>query len=454
MTASSLYVLPIHNAPLSTAQTADPSVRKSILQLLSKKLVEKEAQILEANKKDIEAATTTSLNQNLLSRLALNSKKLETLAKGIQQIADQPDPIGRVLRRTEVSPGLTLEQQTVPLGVLLVIFESRPDALPQIAALSISSGNGLILKGGKEALHSNAALHTLVQESITEATAGAISPALVSLVESRADVASLLSLDDCIDLIIPRGSSELVKSIQQSTRIPVMGHSEGICHVYLDAAASIDKALRIVIDSKTDYPAACNAAETVLIHKDLLKSTSSPSFVEQILIALQAAKVTIHAGPKFASDSLSSALASKYSAGTAADLHHEYGDLSITVELVEDLGAAIDHIHKYGSSHTESIVTEDAATAKAFLQAVDSACVFHNASTRFADGFRFGLGAEVGISTSRLHARGPVGVDGLTSTKWRLVSSVDPSTSSSEPCHTVGAFAKGLFTYTHKSLPL
>jgi delta-1-pyrroline-5-carboxylate synthetase len=415
--------------------------RAKILKLLAAKLVDSEAAILAANEADLTEALSKKVDENLVSRLKLTPAKLAVLAQGITQLAEQTDPLGQLLRRTEVSEGLLLEQIRVPLGVLLVIFESRPDALPQIAALSIFSGNGLILKGGKEAARSNAALHALVAEAIVEATAGAVPASLVSLVTSRDEIASLLELDDCIDLVIPRGSGELVKSIQRATRIPVMGHSEGICHVYLDAAAAADKAVKIAVDSKINYPAACNACETLLIHDSLLAS----GLALQTLTALRAAGVTLWAGPRLMAAAATAPELAATLAGPAPTLKHEYGDKQLSVEAVSSLDAAVTHISANGSRHTESIVTEDAAAAEAFLATVDAACVFHNASTRFADGFRFGLGAEVGISTSPIHARGPVGVEGLTSTKWRLVSGAG---------HTVGAFAAGEFQYTHKSLPL
>lgn len=380
--------------------------------------------LLQANAADVSAArervAAGTMTEALAARLPLGSK-LDGLVAGIHAIADMDDPVGRVLRTTELGPGLILTQQTAPLGVLLVIFESRPDALPQIAALALRAGNGLILKGGKEALHSNRALHQV----IVDALAPEVPPEVVGLVETRADVAQLLDLDDVIDLVIPRGSNALVRGIQERSRIPVLGHADGICHVYVDAAADPDKAVAIVVDAKTDYPAACNAMETLLLHE----SVDS----EPILAALRDAGVALSGGP---------VAAERLGLPAAATLSHEYSDLAATVEIVPDVDAAIDHIHRYGSGHTESIVTEDAATAEHFLSRVDSASVFHNVSTRFADGFRYGLGAEVGISTSRIHARGPVGVEGLLTTRW--VARGDG--------HTVGAVARGEWAFTHRKL--
>lgn len=337
------------------------------------------------------------------ARLKLSEAKLDTLVAGILSIADAPDPLGAVQLERSLAEGLTLTRISVPLGVLLVIFESRPDALPQIAALAIKSGNGLLLKGGREAVRSNRALHTVITDAMGELGAA------IGLVETRSEVADLLSLDDVIDLVIPRGSTAMVRHIQQNTRIPVLGHAEGICHVYVDAAADLAAATAIVVDAKTDYPAACNAMETLLVHRDWV-----PAGLDTLVGALEAAGVAVHAAP-----------------GTPLDrpappsLSHEYGELACTVAVVDDVHAAIAWIHAHGSGHTEAVLTEDVALAEQFLTTVDAASVFHNASTRFADGYRYGLGAEVGISTARVHARGPVGVEGLLTTKWVLRGSGD-----------------------------
>ncbi|KAJ1390011.1 hypothetical protein SESBI_37830 [Sesbania bispinosa] len=320
---------------------------------------------------------------------------------------------------------LILEKISCPLGVLLVIFESRPDALVQIAALAIRSGNGLLLKGGKEARRSNAVLHKIIA-SVMPDTVG---DKFIGLVTSREEIPDLLKLDDVIDLVVPRGSNKLVSQIKDSTKIPVLGHADGICHVYVDKSANIDMAKQIVRDAKTDYPAACNAMETLLVHKDL----SSNGGLNELILELQREGVQLYGGPR-ASALLNIADASSY--------HHEYSSLACTVEIVEDVFAAIDHINKHGSSHTECIVTEDSEVAETFLCQVDSAAVFHNASTRFCDGARFGLGAEVGISTSRIHARGPVGVEGLLTNRWILRGSG----------HVVDS-DRGV-NYTHKELPL
>ena len=385
-------------------QALDSAGRTKVLYRVADALLANEAAILVENKADIEAAEACGTEAALLNRLKLKDGKLEQLAQGIRQIADMEEPLGKCLRATQLAEGLELKQVTSPLGVLLVIFESRPDSLPQIASLAIRSGNGLLLKGGKEAMRSNVILHRI----ITEALSPDVDPGLIGLVTTREGIDDLLKLHHVIDLVIPRGSNSLVTHIQNNTKIPVMGHADGVCHVYVDDDCDMVKASAIVVDSKSDYPAACNALETLLVHQKL----SSDGRLQTLVSALKDAGVTVYGGVNSAEK-----------LGLPACPHgpkHEYGTLELTLELVNGLDQAIDHIHKYGSSHTESIVTENQSLACQFLLRVDSACVFHNASTRFADGFRFGLGAEVGVSTGRIHARGPVGVDGLLTTRWQL----------------------------------
>uniref|UniRef100_A0A671N7T9 Delta-1-pyrroline-5-carboxylate synthase n=1 Tax=Sinocyclocheilus anshuiensis TaxID=1608454 RepID=A0A671N7T9_9TELE len=414
-----------------TLASLEPEQRSDIICTLADLLTERKDEILSANKKDMEHAVSR-LSPAMLKRLSLSSSKLNSLSIGLRQISvSSQDSVGRVLRRTRVANKLELEQITVPIGVLLVIFESRPDCLPQVSALAIASGNALLLKGGKEAANTNRILHELAQEALS---IHGVKDA-IQLVSTREEVEDLCHLEKMIDLIIPRGSSQLVRDIQRAAKsIPVLGHSEGICHVYVDHEASVDKAIKIIRDSKCDYPAACNAMETLLVHRDLLRT---PLF-DQIIDMLRTEHVKIHAGPKFASYLT-------FSPSEVKSLRTEYGDLECCIEVVDSMLEAVDHIHKYGSSHTDVIVTENEDTAEQFLQQLDSACVFWNASSRFADGYRFGLGAEVGISTARIHARGPVGLEGLLTTKWVLRGEG----------HTAADFSEqGSMTYLHENLPV
>ncbi|XP_068160915.1 delta-1-pyrroline-5-carboxylate synthase isoform X2 [Antennarius striatus] len=416
-----------------TLASLRPDQRSEIICHLAELLTERRDDILAANQTDVElAANAGHLPPAMLSRLSLSAAKLNSLAIGLRQIATAAqDSVGRVLRRTRVAQNLELEQISVPIGVLLVIFEARPDCLPQVAALAVASGNALLLKGGKEAANTNRVLHQLAQEALS---LHGVREA-VQLVSTREEVEDLCRLDQLIDLIIPRGSSQLVRDIQRAAKgIPVLGHSEGICHVYVDADASVDKVIKIVRDSKCDYPAACNAMETLLIHRDVLRT---PLF-DQIIDMLRTERVKIHAGPQFASYLT-------FSPSEARSLRTEYGGLECCLEVVDSLQEAVDHIHKYGSAHTDVIVTENEDAAERFLQQLDSACVFWNASARFADGYRFGLGAEVGISTARIHARGPVGLEGLLTTKWVLRGDG----------HTVADFSElGSMKFLHENLPV
>ncbi|CAF3441363.1 unnamed protein product [Rotaria sp. Silwood1] len=378
--------------------------RKTIINKMASNLIEYSKDILQANKQDLEEAIKEGLKTSLLNRLGLSEKKLETLSIGLRQIAEKTDILGEVIRRTRLADGVMLKQITVPIGVLLVIFESRPDSLPQIVALSICSGNGILLKGGSEAKYSNEILTKLMQDALEPF----VPRDTIALINTREQVADLLQLGKYIDLVIPRGSNELVRSVQkQSVEIPVLGHAEGICHVFIDKDADLDMALRIVRDSKCDYPSACNAMETLLVHKDLIRT----SFFESLIDLFRTEKVKVYSGPR-----LSALL--PFPPPPADSLRVEYGDLQCCMEVVDDVNDAIEHINKYSSNHTDSIVTENQTSANEFLANVDSACVFHNVSTRFSDGYRFGLGAEVGISTGRIHARGPVGIEGLLTTKW------------------------------------
>lgn len=410
-----------------TLQGLPSSKRIAILHRVAESLLASEEEILAANEKDI-SMSANKIDNTLMQRLKLRPSKLQALAAGIRAIANQEEPIGRQLSNMEVAEGLMLEKVSSPIGVVLIIFEARPDALPQIASLAIRSGNGLLLKGGKEAQHSNEILHRLIVEAI-EDVAPEVGRDLINLVTSREGVADLLSHGDVIDLVIPRGSNSLVTHIKNNTKIPVLGHADGICHVYVDKDASLEMATQIIIDSKTDYPAACNAVEKVLVHSALAEDGR----LYKIQTALRDADIKLYGG-----DVAVRALGLE----PAPSPKHEYGTLELTIELVDSMEQAIDHIHQFGSSHTESIITENEKTAEEFLRKVDSACVDWNTSTRFSDGFRYGLGAEVGISTSRIHARGPVGVEGLMTTRFLLRGNG----------HLVNKDRD--IEYTHKVLPL
>jgi glutamate-5-semialdehyde dehydrogenase len=354
------------------------------------------------------AEISSSPSRSLLDRLVLDEEKVRAMAAGVRAVAALPDPVGRVLSRTLLDDGLVLEKVTVPIGVLLFIFESRPDAVPQIASLALKSGNAAILKGGRESAHSTSAVLDVFS---TAFAAHAVPEGALQSVGGRADVDALLALDDDIDLVIPRGGYDLVKHVKAKTRIPVLGHAEGVCHVYVDRAADEAMASAIVLDAKLQYPAACNAAETLLVHRE-----AADRFGVSLLERLIAAGVDLRACA--ATRALAPSL--PLSPASDDDWRAEYGAPVLAVKIVESLDEAIEHVNRYGSHHTEAIVTDDVQAAEAFLARVDAAGVFHNASTRFADGFRYGFGAEVGVSTSRLHARGPVGLDGLVTYKYVL----------------------------------
>lgn len=377
--------------------------RRKILLDIADALEANETLIKAENEADVAAAQQPGYDKSLIARLQLKPGKISSLAKSVRVLAEMEEPIGRVIKKTELADGLVLEKTSSPLGVLLIVFEARPEALVQIASLAIKSGNGLLLKGGKEAKRSNAVLHKVITSAIPNTVGGK----LIGLVTTRAEIPDLLKLDDVIDLVIPRGSNKLVSQIKESTKIPVLGHADGICHIYVDRSADMDMAKKIVLDAKTDYPAACNAMETLLVHKDLVKTDG----VNELILGLTTEGVALFGGPR------ASAL---LDLKETHSFHHEYSSLACTIEIVDDVYAAVDHIHRHGSAHTDCIVTQDQESADVFLRQIDSAAVFHNASTRFCDGARFGLGAEVGISTSRIHARGPVGVEGLLTTRWIL----------------------------------
>jgi len=382
--------------------------RNCVLEAMASALERSASELLFANQEDMRAAKSRSgedaLPASTLSRLKLTEPKLREMVEQVRSVAALPDPLNRKLDAIELDEGLQLEKISVPLGVLAVVFEARPDAVTQIASLAIKSGNAVILKPGREVEHTAKAIVRVLRSAI--ASEG-IAEDAISLVLGRDKVKDLLAMHDLVDMVIPRGSKSLVEFVQANTRIPVLGHSEGICHIYVDRAVDQDLALRIIDDAKLDYPAACNAVETVLIHRDI-----ASQFLPKLLKRLRKRGVVLHGDEHVR--------ATSGDVAPVAAWHCEYGEPELAIGVVDSLDAAIDHIHKHGSSHTESILTEDVAAAEKFLREVDAAGVFHNASTRFADGFRYGFGAEVGISTSKLHARGPVGLEGLTTYKYIL----------------------------------
>jgi glutamate-5-semialdehyde dehydrogenase len=381
-----------------TLATLDEAARNAALEAMAAALEAANAELFAANAADLRAAETfvgaDALSPSTLARLKLNETKLAEMAEQMRSVAALPDPLRRTLDAIELDAALDLQKVSVPLGVLAVIFEARPDAVTQIAALALKSGNAVLLKPGKEVERTASALVTVLRQALTTA---ALPADAVALVLGRERVAELLALHGLVDMVIPRGSKSLVEYVQANTRIPVLGHSEGVCHIYVDRHVDAAQALRIIEDAKTDYPAACNAVETVLVHREI-----AAEFLPQLAARMNARGVAMHTGD------------------AVADWHVEYGDLSLSIGVVDSIDAAIAHIHAHGSSHTESILTEDPVAAERFLREVDAASVMHNASTRFADGFRYGFGAEVGISTSKFHARGPVGLEGLTTYKYLL----------------------------------
>ncbi|MEM9114942.1 MAG: glutamate-5-semialdehyde dehydrogenase [Myxococcota bacterium] len=397
----------LHGARAAQRALASASAerRSEALHALSHRLAEAAQAIEAAQAADLAQAQAEALAPALLQRLALPASKRQVLQQGIRDLIGARDPVGRVLRRTELASGLVLTQVSHPIGVVLVIFESRPDAAVQIGSLAIRSGNAVVLKGGREARRSVGLLVDLMRQSLVSV---GLDPDAIQSIEGRAEVAELLTQDRLIDLVIPRGSSELVRSIQNQTRIPVLGHADGVCHVYLDAAAEPAMAERIVLDAKCDAPSACNAVETLLVHRAFV-----PRF-RPLLEALDRAGVRLFGDEEIVGLALKVEPADESAWGT------EYGALALSIRVVSSMEEAIEHIHRHGSSHTDAIVTEDVDVAELFLSQVDSASVFHNASPRFADGQRYGLGAELGISTGRVHARGPVGIEGLLTTKWLL----------------------------------
>ena len=372
--------------------------------------------IFEANMQDLKEAEelvkSGEINQSTYNRLKLDENKMRDMIQGVRDIASLEDPVGKILLKRELDEGLVLTKISCPIGVLGIIFEARPDVITQISALAIKSSNAVIMKGGKESSHTNKMIMSVIQEALSKTDC--FPENVLNQVFTREDVSEMLKQDKYIDLIIPRGGNKLVKFIKENTKISVLGHADGICHIYVDEFADIEKAKKIIIDAKTQYPSACNSVETVLVHKNIND--------KEIVSALQNAGIEVIFNPE--------------------SWHKEYGDKKLSFKIVDSLDEAIEHINEFSSGHTESIITENEDNARKFMQAVDSAGVYHNVSTRFADGFRYGFGAEVGISTNKTHARGPVGLEGLTIYKYTIEGNG----------HIVKDYADGVKSFHHRDI--
>ncbi len=412
---------------LSTLSTAE---RNEAIEAIAQSLEEYTPEIIAANEEDCQQGKIAAIPQALFARLKMDATKLQGAIAGVRNVGKLSDPVGDIQIKRELDEGLVLQRVTCPLGVLGIIFEARPDALIQITSLAIKSGNGVILKGGKEALNSCQELVKAIQKGLRKTK---VNPDAVQLLTTREEIRALLDLDEYVDLIIPRGSNSFVRYVQDNTRIPVLGHAEGICHLYVDQAADLTKAIAITVDSKTQYPAACNAVETLLVHQEI-----AANFLPQLAKTLQAEKVELR-GDKATQEIID------VQPATVEDWSTEYSDLILAIKIVDSLESAIAHINTYGSKHTDAIVTEDQKAATNFQNQVDAAGVFHNCSTRFSDGFRYGFGAEVGISTQQMPPRGPVGLEGLITYKYKLTGNGHLAATYS------GLEAK---SFTHKELEL
>jgi glutamate-5-semialdehyde dehydrogenase len=409
--------------------------RKAALLAIADALEENGGRILVANAKDCAAAekllSTGAMTPAPFSRLRIKESGIAEMAARVREVSDLPDPLGKRLAATELDQGLVLHKESCALGVIAVVFESRPDVIPQVASLALKSGNAVLLKGGAEAANSNESIVAVWRETLSRFPD--VPQESIHLLQSRSDVMELLRLQGGADLLIPRGSKEFVAFMEQNSRIPVLGHGEGICHVFVDCAADLNKAVTITLDSKVQYPAACNSVETLLVHKDI-----AAAFLPRMVLELRRANVEVRGCPRV----LTLLPEAKLVLATEKDWSTEYSDLILSVTIVDSLDQGLEHIHRYGSKHTECIVTEDQAVAERFLREVDAAGAFHNASTRFADGYRYGLGAEVGISNGKLHARGPMGIEGLTTYKYKLRGKG----------HIVAEYNSGARQFKHKPL--
>jgi glutamate-5-semialdehyde dehydrogenase len=409
--------------------------RTEILMAAAQAIEDASAEILEANARDCRAAepavASGAMSSATFARLRVKEAGIAQMAEHVRGVAGLPDPLGKRLAATELDDGLVLYKESCPLGVIGIVFESRPDVVPQVAALALKSGNAIILKGGAEAVHTNEALVSVWRKCLSRFPS--VPQDSINLLLTRSDVKELLEQERFVDLIIPRGSQSFVRFVSEHSKVPVLGHGEGICHVYVDEAADIEKAIAITLDSKVQYPAACNSAETLLVHEAI-----AGEFLPRAVSALRNAGVELRVCPR----SLAILGEDGLLAATEQDWETEYSDLILSVKIVSSMEEAMAHIHRYGSGHTETIVTENAQAAKQFLDEIDAAGVYHNASTRFADGFRYGFGSELGISTNKLHARGPMGLEGLTTYKYKLYGNGQ----------TVSAYSKGEKKFKHRRL--
>ena len=401
--------------------------RNRALGAMAEALDRERALLVKENLADLEAARAADLDAPLLSRLELNDKKIDQLIDGLHALASLEDPLNRTLLARELTPGLDLYRVSCPIGVLGIVFESRPDALVQIASLALKSGNAVLLKGGREAERTNTALFQALDRAAQDA---GIPAGWAGLLHTRDDVTAMLSLEEDIDLIIPRGSNAFVRYIMEHTHIPVMGHADGLCHLYLDAGADLEMAVRVTVDAKTQAYAVCNAIETLLVHRSVLN-----------IILPAVAKALREKGVRLLGDEAVQA-AIGCEPASEEDWRTEYLAPVLSIKTVDSVEEAVAHINRYGSHHTDAIVTQDEAAKEYFVRHVDSAGVYVNCSTRFADGYRYGFGAEVGISTSRLHARGPVGLEGLCTYKYVLLGSGQ----------TVAGTLDGTYRFTHRPL--
>ncbi len=401
--------------------------RNQALEQAARALLEHQEEIFKANKEDMEAAQKEGLSPSVLKRLKFDAHKLADVTAGIRDLIKLPDPLSKVQLARELDQGLILYRVTCPIGVIGIIFEARPDALVQISSLCIKSGNCAVLKGGKETARTNKVLFRLIYEA---ALSCGLPKGCMLQAQQHNEIDELLSCHDCVDLLIPRGSNQFVQYIMNNTKIPVMGHADGVCHIYVDAAYDKTKAVPVVVDAKTQYTAACNAVETLLVHEKI-----AGEFLPEAAMALEEAGVKLR-GTREVQEIIPCELMEE------KEFHREYLDLVLSVKIVKDVEEAIRHINYYGSHHTDCIITENQECADRFMQLVDSAGVYQNCSTRFADGFRYGFGAEVGISTGKIHARGPVGLEGLVTYKYKLRGSGQ----------IVGDYAEGRSSFHFKDL--